>query len=227
MIALVLDVASSTGYCLVKITTINVTIIHETETEVVATPTRADIFEYGTLHVKRSSPHFADHCLDLSHQVEQMIDRHHITHIAMEDYFFTKKNTNNCKLNISLRTAVAMLARQKGVECTMLNIVLWKRFVSRCSHPTKEQLATWGRNASKIFIQDALWKNFGIRFPKYFTPPTSGRPTKFSHDIIDAVGQAIYYCCKFHGIHERSITCSVPLPPDMPSKAKFQKYSYQ
>jgi len=123
IVTLVLDIATSTGYCLVKIKTIDTIVLHDDdrEDEVVPTPVSAEIYEYGVIHVDRTSRFFADHCMSLTRQVERLVEVHGVTSIAMEDYFFSQSTINNCKLSISLRTAVAMLARQRGIGYTILN----------------------------------------------------------------------------------------------------------
>ncbi len=228
IVALVLDIATSTGYCLVKIKTMDTIVLHDDdrEDEVVPTPVSAEIYEYGVIHVDRTSRFFADHCMSLTRQVERLVEVHGITSIAMEDYFFSQSTINNCKLSISLRTAVAMLARQKGMGYTMLNPVLWQKFIAGHTSLTKEQEATWGgkRKAKKVFIQDALWKHWGVRFPNHSLSKATGKPVTFCHDITDAVGQAIYHCAKMWDLKKEQITCTVAVPPDVKFKHFYYRY---
>jgi len=178
--------------------------------------------------VDKTSKFFADHCLSLTKQVEKIMAKHSVTHIAMEDYFFSPKAINNCKLNISLRTAVAMLARQRGMEYTMLNMVLWKKFIAGCTNPTREQEAKWGkRGAKKLFIQDALWKCWQIRFPNHLLSKVTGKPVVFCHDITDVVGQAIYYCIKTWDLKKEQIKYTIPVSPDIKfKKPPHHQYQY-
>lgn len=224
---LVLDIATITGYCLVKITTTDTIVLNNNNNHnIIQTPTQADIYEHGVIHIDRSSNYYADHCLNLVQQVQQLIEKHQINHIAMEDYFFTQKTINNCTLNISLRTAIAMLARQNKMEYTMLNMALWKKFIADHMNPTKEQDKMWGKRAKKIFIQDALWKKFHIRFPNYSISKDTGKPVCFCYDVVDAVGQAIYFCGAICNIKSDKIKYNIITPSDLPSMNKYQQHYY-
>jgi Holliday junction resolvasome RuvABC endonuclease subunit len=187
MIILVLDPGTSTGYCLVEVV--------ENES--------ANIYEYGFIDVDITSEHQGDHCLDLMQKIQELIDAHSVEHIAIEDYFFSRKFRNGCNVNGAFRTAIHILARQNSINYTILNISAWKTFVAQRSTPTREQKAKWGGEAAKkLFIQQALWDRLKFRFPNHSISEKTGKPIIFRYDIVDVVGQAVYYC----GIH-----CAVPL----------------
>jgi Holliday junction resolvasome RuvABC endonuclease subunit len=179
---LVLDPAQSTGYCLVS--------VYEEEGKKVG-----NIYEYGYLEVDTSSLYQGDHCLDLSHQIEVIIEKNKVTEIALEDYFFSKRFASGSSVNAAFRTTIHMLARRLDLHYEILNISAWKIFVSGRTTPTLEQKRKWGKlPAKKLAIQEALWKNYGFRFPNHSISTKTKKPIHFRYDIVDVVGQAVYYC---------------------------------
>jgi Holliday junction resolvasome RuvABC endonuclease subunit len=210
---LVLDPATSTGYCLVR------------------RPfpyNLADIFEYGIIAVNTSHDLQGFHCLDLMRQITDILNKHPVTHIALEDYFFSKKFCSGSNVNAAFRTAIHILACQRGIPYSILNISLWKAFVAGRSMPTKEQKTLWGKSlANKYFIQQALYDRYSFQFPNHWTSAKSQKPIRFKSDIVDAVGQAVYFCSivsvpftiskthPVHPVHPPHITMSVACAPDV------------
>lgn len=208
MIILVLDPAISTGYCLVR-TTDN---------------KDADIYEYGYIDADTSSDYQGDHCIDLMNKLQNIIDREGVEDIAVEGFFFSKKFANGCDVNVAYRTAIHILARQNNIPYTILSIPAWKTFVSGRKGPTKEQKKEWGPEpAKKLYIQDALWNNFWIRFPNHSISEKTGKPIMFRYDIVDVVAQTVYYCCMIKRIHVDNVTCSVEIPEDVVFTKKPKK----
>lgn len=213
MIILVLDPANSTGYCLAKV-----------QIDEEGYYTSADIYEYGFIDVDHSSDMQGDHCLDLMARLQSLIDDHWVEHIAVEDYFFSKRFVNGCNANAAYRTAIHILARQNDISYTVLNISAWKSFVAGRSTPTKDQVLRWGKEAAKkLFIQQALWDRFGFRFPNHSFSEKNGKPIAFRYDIVDVVGQAVYYCGMICQIPLKNITMSVEPPEDVVFNRKIKK----
>ncbi len=198
MIVLALDPATSCGFCLVNV-------VNDT----------ADIFEYGYIDVDTTSNFQGDHCIDLMAKLQLLIDDHGIGHITVEDFFYSKRTATGCTVNQAFRTAIHILARQNDIEYTILNISLWKTFIAGRNRPTKEQKKSWGAAAQKLYIQDALWNYFWIRFPNHSLSLKTGKPVGFRFDIVDVVGQAIYYCCIVNHVPTDNISCSVDVPDDV------------
>jgi hypothetical protein len=155
-------------------------------------------------------------------RVESLIKIHNIDHITIEDYFFSARFANGCNVNAAYRTALHILARQLNIEYTILNISAWKSFVAGRSVPTKEQKTLWGKEAGKkLFIQQALWERWGFKFPNHSLSEKTGKPIKFRFDIVDVVGQAVY----FAGLLQRvkRISMNVKIPPDVQFKKVNKK----
>ncbi len=213
LIALILDPANSTGYCLVNIQ------LAENDYYI-----SADIYDYGFIDVDHSSDYQGDHCLDLMARLQTIIDEHQVSTIAVEDYFFSKRFVNGCNANAAYRTAIHILARQNEMDYTVLNISAWKTFVAGRSTPTKDQKAKWTAEAAKkLYIQQALWDRWGFRFPNHSFSEKSGKPIAFRYDIVDVVGQAVYFCGMICQIPIASITMSVEAPEDVVFKRKIKK----
>lgn len=204
-ILLAIDPGTSSGYCLVKI-----------EQDEDGYYTSADIYEYGFIDVDTSSEYQGDHCISLMERLQELIDSHGVNWICVEDFFFSRRFVNGCNVNAAFRTAIHILARQNGIEYTILNISSWKTFVAGRSTPTKEQKLRWGKDpAKKLAIQEALWEWWGFRFPNHSLSETTGKPILFRFDIVDVVGQAVYYCGLICKVPSKSITLSVEVPDDV------------
>lgn len=208
-IILVLDPANSTGYALVSIS---------------IDRKLAVIYEYGFLDVDTTSDFSGDWCLDLQNQLRVLIKDHMVQHIAMEDFFFSKRFANGSKVNVELRTAIAMLARELGMEYTILSITEWKKYIAGRSTPTKEQKKQWGPKSKKLMIQEALWKKRQIRFPNHSLSKKTGKPIAFRLDIVDVVAQSIYFCGIY--LHIDDVLCRVSVPKDIPNKLNGKQFVY-
>jgi hypothetical protein len=115
---------------------------------------------------------------------------------------------------VAFRTAIHIKARQLDIPYTILNISEWKKNVAGRSTPTKEQKLRWGKEpAKKLMIQEALWKNYGFRFPNHSISQNTGKPIKFRYDIVDAVGQLVSFGRQYMDL--RSVQLLVPVPPDV------------
>ena len=208
-IILVLDPANSTGYALVSVST---------------NRKLASIYEYGFLEVDTTSDFSGDWCLDLQRQLRKIIRDHMVEHIAMEDFFFSKRFANGSKVNVELRTAIAMLARELGLKYTILSITEWKKYIAGRSTPTKEQKKQWGTKSKKLMIQQALWERKKIRFPNHSLSKKTGKPIAFRMDIVDVVAQSIYFCGIY--LHIPEVICDVEIPKDVVIKNNGKVFEY-
>lgn len=183
-----------------------------------------NIFEYGIIDIDTSSGFLGDYCNDMYKRISALIEKHSIRRVVIEDYFFSGKFANGSNMNPMYRAAVHMAARNYNLPTEILNVSQWKSFVAGRSVPTKQQKAQWGAEAAKkLYIQQALWERYNIRFPNHSLSESTGKPILFRMDVVDAVAQAICYC-RLH-LNLISVTCSVSVPPDVsfkkPSKKSF------
>jgi Holliday junction resolvasome RuvABC endonuclease subunit len=204
--ALVLDPAASTGYCLVEIN-----------------GDKGTIYEYGFIEIRDDTDFDGDRCIDMMQQVKKLIEDHDVTEIAHEDYFFSKRFAQGGTLNVALRTAIQIQARQLGLDYTILNVSNWKKFIANRSTPTKEQKALWGKEpAKKLMIQQALWDKWGYRFPNHSISKKTGKPIKFRYDVVDAVGQAVFFCRLHLNLTEVELSVTPPEDVELKTKSKAQ-----
>jgi Holliday junction resolvasome RuvABC endonuclease subunit len=208
MIVLGIDPGTHTGYCLISITGTK--------------KKKADIYEYGHIDVDTSSQYEGDHNLDLMSQLQHLIYLHSVDQICVEDYFFSKRFCNGSNVNAAFRTAIHILARQNDIPYTILNISLWKTYIAGRSTPTKAQKAKWGKEpAKKLYIQQALWDNYRIRFPNHCISKVTNKPIAFRLDIVDVVAQTIYFAKVILKVDD--ITISVKCPADIVYKKPPKK----
>ena len=204
-IVLVLDPAASTGYCLVSISTDG---------------SRALIYSYGFIDVDCSSEYSGDWCIDLQNQLRKICEKHCVSRLAVENFFFSKRYANGSTVNVELRTAIYIMARQMNLPYTILGISEWKKFISGRVTPTLEQKKKWGAaRAKKLAIQQALWERYQIRFPNHSISKKTGRPMALRLDIVDVVAQAIYFCKIILGVTK--IGNRVDVPKDIAVRGKI------
>lgn len=206
-----LDPANSTGFCISNIN------MEKKE---------ACIIEYGYIEIekdtKKEVEYVGDQCIDLMKKVSTLIDTHKVSHITVEDYFFSMSFSTGATVNVAYRTAIHILARQRNIPYTILNVSEWKKFIAGRATPTKEQKTKWGStDAKKLFIQQALWERFNIRFPNHSISEKTRKPILFRFDIVDVVGQCIFYLMNKRKL--ASVTCSVPIPADVTHKGNTKK----
>lgn len=208
-IVLVLDPAVSTGYCLLSISTDG---------------SRALIYSYGFIDVDCSSDYSGDWCIDLQNQLRKICEKHCVSRMAVENFFFSKKFANGSTVNVELRTAIYILARQMKIPYTILGISEWKKFISGRVTPTREQKKKWGATrAKKLAIQQALWERYQIRFPNHSISKKTGKPMALRLDIVDVVAQAIYFCKIFLNVSK--VETRVKVPKDVLLRGK-QGFAY-
>ena len=88
--------------------------------------------------------------------------------------------------------------------------------------PSKEQKKQWGKDpAKKLYIQQALYDNFGFKFPNHSLSKKTGKPILFRYDIVDAVAMMVYFLCTF--LRVREVTMSVEVPEDVEFKKASKK----
>lgn len=189
---LVLDPASTSGYCIF---------------EYDKNKASANIIDWGFIEVEDHEI-LGDRYLDYLTKIEKLIKDNDIEDIALEDYFFSRRTPQGANLNCAYRAMIHMKSRELKLNYTVLNISLWKKFINGRSTSTKEQKAKWGKEASKkLMTQESLFNKWNIQFPNHSISKKTGKPVKFKYDIVDAVGMAIFYASIY--LHAKTIEYSV------------------
>lgn len=196
MNVLILDPASSTGYCIYKFKNAS-----------------AEIISWGFIEVENTSDYDGDRYINLSDQIEEIIKDNDIKVVGIEDYFFSRRSPQGANLNCSYRAVIHMLCRRLGIHYDIINISLWKKFLNGRTTPTKEQKAKWGKEpAKKLMTQESLWNKWDIRFPNHSISKKTGKPIKFRYDIVDAVAMAVFHASIY--LNSNSILYNVNVSND-------------
>jgi len=202
MKVLVLDPASTSGYCIFEYDKGNAS---------------ADIIKWGFIEIEDNEV-LGDRYVDYISKIENLITDNDIKDVAVEDYFFSRRTPQGANLNCAFRAMIHLKCAQLGIKYQILNISLWKKFIAGRTTSTKEQKAKWGKEPSKkLMIQEALFKKWNIRFPNHSLSQKTGKPIKFKYDIVDAVAMSIFYASIY--LHTNTIEYSV----DMIDDHKFKK----
>ena len=202
---LALDPAASTGYAVVEVDGKDAT-----------------IYEYGFIDVDTTSLYEGDWCIDLQKKVWNIMNHHMVDEVAIEDYFFSSRFASGTNVNMAYRTAIHMLCREQGLKYDILNVSQWKKHVAGRSTPTKEQKKKWGKEAAKkLYMQQALYDIYNIKFPNHSLSSKTGKPVLFRYDIVDAVAQAIFHCESKYRV--KNIHVPVSIPPDVVFKKVSKK----
>jgi Holliday junction resolvasome RuvABC endonuclease subunit len=211
-----IDPATSTGYCII---TINKDVNIPNKEKI------ANIIKYGYFDIDTSSIYEGNWCIDLQNKIKNIIDEYKINEVAIEDYYFNKKSRNGANINVAYRTSIHILCCQMNIPYDIISISQWKNFIARRSTPTKEQKNKYGKaHSKKLFIQEALYNEFGIIFPNHSISHKTGKPIGFRSDIVDVIGISIFYCNYKHKIEKENIKMLVERPNDYIFKTKPKCY---
>jgi len=186
-----------------------------------------NIIDYGFIDVDKSTDFIGDACISLMDQIKEIIEKHGVDYVTVEDFFFSSRTPQGSDVNSAYRTAIHILCRKRGLEYTILNISAWKKLVAGRSTPTKEQKKMWGKEAAKkLMIQDALWKNYGFKFPNHSLSKKTGKPIKFRYDIVDAVGLAVYFARQYLDIQRVELSVEIPNDHDFGKRPPKTLFNY-
>lgn len=209
MNVLIIDPASSTGYCVYS----------------VDDKDAVSINDWGFIDVDDVTDYDGDRYIDLRDKVKDLISKHDIDMVGIEDYFFSRRSPQGSTLNCAYRAIIHMLCRELDIHYDILNISLWKKYISGRTTPTKEQKAKWGKEpAKKLMTQESLWNRWNIRFPNHSISKKTGKPIKFRYDVVDAVGMAVFHASIY--LHAKSISYNVNVSADHVWK-KIPKGTYE
>ena len=186
---LILDPGTSTGYCVISVDN-----------------NKADIHTWGFIDIEHKE-YAGDQYIELENEIKKLINKHNITEVAVEDYFFSGKFAQGVNLNSAYRAIIHMTCRKMNVPYTVINISLWKKFINGRTTPTKIQKQQWGKEAAKkLMTQESLWKRWNIRFPNYCLSSKTNKPIMFRFDIVDAIAMGIFFLCIHKNIQDWKYT---------------------
>ena len=176
--------------------------------------------------VTEKSEYVGDMCLEFQKAALNIIEKYDdICEIVMEDYMFSKSKCQGAQLNVFLRGALMMLCRQLNKPYWIMSVSNWKSIIAGRSMPTRECVKYYGKAlANKIFIQEALWLRYNVRFPNHSISHKTGKPISLKYDIVDATGINIAHVYANHNI---KVVCNdISNSPDVSMKCNKKMYSY-
>jgi len=180
------------------------------------------IVEYGLIPFDRSSQYAGDHCISLMAAFSDLIKRHKIQEVGIEDYFASSRFASGTDTNYYYRGALQVQCRLLSLPYGMLNAVEWKKMIAGRAAPTTAQKKQYGKQAAKkIMIQQSLWERWKIRFPNHSISEKTDKPIAFRLDVVDAVGIAIFFCMRLYGIAQYASVVSVS--PDVELRVSSTK----
>lgn len=202
------DPALSCGWCISEIHTNSV-----------------ELLECGYINIDKQQ-YTGDMCLNLQESAKVLIKKYDdIEEVVLEDYMFSQSKCQGAQINLFLRGALMMLCRTLNKPYWVAPVSNWKSIIAGRSTPTRECIKYYGKAlANKIFIQEALWVRYSIRFPNYSVSEKTKKPIAFRYDIIDATAINIAHAYSVHNI--KNVVDSIDHLPDINYKVSKKHYSY-
>ncbi len=183
------------------------------------------LIAYNYFDVERSE-YSGDMCIFIQNQVKELFTTYDIDEMVIEDYMFKSGKCQGSHLNLYLRCALHILCREMKKPYYIMSVSNWKSIIAGRSIPTKEMQKYYGKElANKIFIQEALWVRYKIRFPNHVISNKTKKPINMKYDIIDAVAISIAYAYSKYFVN--TIHNNVLLIDDVVMHTKKQGYSYE
>ena len=176
--------------------------------------------------VTEKSEYIGDMCLEFQKSASDIINKYEdVEEIVLEDYMFSKSKCQGAQVNVFLRGALMMLCRQLKKPYWVMSVSNWKSIIAGRGMPTRECAKYYGKAlANKIFIQEALWLRYNIRFPNHSISHKTGKPISLKYDIVDATGINIAHVYSNHNI--KNVHNDINIQPDVDIKSNKKTYSY-
>ena len=148
----------------------------------------------------KNDSYIGDICIMLQNKIRELINKYNVQEVCVEDYFMSSRKCQGANTNVYLRGSIYILCREIGLHYDIIPVWGWKSFVAGQTTPGKEMKKYYGKELSnKIFIQEALWLRYGIRFPNYSISKNTGKPISLRYDMIDSVGIGLFHIHKRWG----------------------------
>lgn len=208
-VVLGIDPAISCGWCVAHV---------DTETNSVR------ILDCGHVEIPKSE-FTGDMCLNIQEQIKQLFEEYQVDEMVIEDYIFSGRKCQGAHLNLYIRGALHMLCRSMGKKYTISSVSSWKSIIAGRSMPTGEMKKFYGKElANKIFIQEALWVRYNIRFPNHSISQKTKKPVALKYDMVDAVAITIAYVYSQYNI--KDVVFEKEFPVDLGKMKKPKQYVY-
>lgn len=183
------------------------------------------IDDCGYIEISKSE-YTGDMCLEMQEKVNALFEKHKPDEMVIEDYIFSGRKCQGAHLNVYIRGALHMLCRKHKKPYTIASISNWKSIIAGKSMPSTDMKKYYGKElANKIFIQEALWLRYNIRFPNHSLSSKTQKPIGLKYDMIDAVGITIAHVYSIYNV--KNVTFHKQFPPDVERTCKTKHYVYE
>jgi len=183
-----------------------------------------EIIDCGFIEINKSE-YTGDMCLNMQSNVKQLFDKYNVDEMVIEDYVFSGRKCQGAHLNLYIRGCLHMLCRSYKKPYTIASISNWKSIIAGKSMPSLEMKKFYGKElANKIFIQEALWIRYNIRFPNHCISQKTNKPIQLKYDMVDAVGITIAHVYSKYNV--KNIQFKKTFPEDIPKMNKPKQYNY-
>lgn len=179
------------------------------------------------LEIDTKSDYIGDACISLKTQVKEIIENFNVDEVCVEDYFMSSRKCQGANMNVYFRGAIYILCRELNIHYDIIPVWGWKSFVSGQITPNKEMKKYYGKElANKIFIQEALWIRYKLRFPNYSISKNTGKPISIRYDMIDSVGIGLFHIHKRYNCQKLVNKLEFPLGLSIELKTKKKSFQY-
>lgn len=184
----------------------------------------AEIIDCGHVELAKSE-YTGDMCIELQFKIKELFEKYTVDEMVIEDYIFSGKKCQGAHLNLYIRGALHMLCREFNKPYTISSVSNWKSIIAGRSMPTFEMKKFYGKElANKIFIQEALWVRYNIRFPNHSISQKTNKPITLKFDMVDAVGITIAHIYSKYNV--KNVEFKKVFPDDIPKMNKPKQYKY-
>ena len=170
--------------------------------------------------------YIGDACISLQNQIRELINKYNVQEVCAEDYFMSSKKCQGANMNVYFRGAIYIACRELGLHYDIIPVWGWKSFIAGQTTPGKEMKKYYGKElANKIYIQEALWTRYNLRFPNYSISKNTNKPISLRYDMIDSVGIGLFHIHRRHNC--TSLINMVVWPHGLHVDLKTKKKSFQ
>ena len=185
---------------------------------------KCDFLEVET----KEDGYIGDSCISLQNQIRDLIKQYNVQQVCVEDYFMSSRKCQGANMNVYFRGSIYILCRELGIHYDIIPIWGWKSFVAGQTTPGKQMKKYYGKElANKVFIQEALWSRYKLRFPNYSISKKTNKPVTLRYDMIDSVGIGLYHVHKRHNCFMLVNKLVWPLGLNIKMNTKRKSFQYE
>lgn len=142
--------------------------------------------------------------------VTHVCEKFEVSHVALENYFFSSRAKQGANINLYIRGAIMMAANDLKLPYDIINITDWKYYICGTKRASKELIARMpGKSAksrrekaNKEMVREAIRDRWNFELASHMVS-SAGNLVTTKSDELDAIAIGIYYCFfKFSALME-------------------------